>query len=269
MTCRRRLCFIVLVLLVAVLVLPGRAFAADACSEARALALWRATASRLHDLLRWPVPPPPRIAIYREPQDLPNRPRREPGLDVIGSYSLKSRKIRVSCSNGAAPVFDATVRHESTHYFLHVRIRRIPTWLDEGLATTMEAGSLEKGTPADHINEPRLRQFVDMLKFGMVPRLADIIDGSRLALTPSQEYATYWSLVFTLLYNSNPAVQERRRALLRRLLATAAGTRGNPGRAVECVFLDHIVRGGGDPHDWAMRWHQEIWALRRDRLRSR
>lgn len=193
---------------------------------------------------------------------MPHRPRRKPGLNVIGSYSLASRKIRVSCSDGATQVFAATVRHESTHYFLHVRISRIPRWLDEGLATTMEAGSLKKGAPADHVNEPRLRQFVDMLEFGMVPRLADVIDGSPLALTPSQDYATYWSLVFTLLYNANPAVQERRRALLRRLLAAAAEGRRNPDRAVGRVFLDYISRDGRDPHEWAMRWHREIWALR-------
>jgi hypothetical protein len=258
-TDRRRLFFPALVLLVTMLVVPGRASAADACTTARALALWRATASRLHDLLGAPVPPPPRILIYREAQNLPGR---EPGLAVIGSYSLKSRNIRVSCSNGAAPVFDITVRHESTHYFLHAGIRRIPRWLDEGLATTMEAGSLQKGTPADHVNEPRLREYLDMLKFGIVPRLADVMDGSPLALTPSQEYATYWSLVFSLVYNADPAVQERRRALLRHLLATAAVTKGDPGSAVERVFLDYVDRDGGDPHDWEMRWHREIWALR-------
>ncbi|HWI29237.1 MAG TPA: DUF1570 domain-containing protein [Stellaceae bacterium] len=259
MTRRRRLSFPALVLLVSTLILPGRASATDACTAARALALWRATASRLHDLLGGPVPPPPRILIYREAQNLPNR---EPGLTVIGSYNLKSRQIRVSCSNGAVPVFDATVRHESTHYFLHSGIGRIPRWLDEGLATTMEAGSLKQGTPADHVNEARLREYLDMLKFGIVPHLADVMDGHPLALTPSQEYATYWSLVFALMYNADPAIQERRRALLCRLLATAALTKGNPGPAVERVFLDYIDRDGGDPHDWEMRWHREIWAFR-------
>jgi Protein of unknown function (DUF1570) len=258
-TGHRRLSFAALVLLVTMLVLPAQASAAETCTAARALTLWRATASRLHDLMGEPIPPPPRILIFREAQDLP---RREPGLAVIGSYSWKSRKIRVSCTNGAASVFDTTVRHESTHYFLHRWIKRIPRWLDEGLATTMEAGSLTKGALADHLNEPRLRQYVDMLKFGIVPRLADVMDGKPLALTPSQEYATYWSLVFTLLYNAHPKVEERRRLLLRHLLATAADSRGNPDRAVERVFFDYIGRDGRDPHDWEMRWHREIWALR-------
>lgn len=259
MTGHRRLSFAALVLLLTMLVLPAQASAAAACTAARALTLWRGTASRLHDLLGEPIPPPPRILIYREAQDLP---RREPGLAVIGSYSWKSRTIRVSCSNGAASVFDTTVRHESTHYFLHSRIRRIPTWLDEGLATTMEAGSLTKGALTDHLNEPRLRQYVDMLKFGVVPRLADVTDGKPLALTPSQEYATYWSLAFALLYNADPTIEERRRLLLRHLLAIAAATEGNPAPAVARAFFGYIERDGGDAHDWEMRWHREIWALR-------
>ena len=76
----------------------------------------------------------------------------------------------------------------------------------------MEAGSLNDGTLADHVNEPRLREYVDMLKFGIVPRLSDVIDEKPLALTPSQEYATYWALAFALLYNASPAIQEGRRA---------------------------------------------------------
>ena len=123
MTGRRRLLLAALVLPIIALVLPGRASAADACTTARALALWQATASRLHDLLGRPIPPPPRILIYEEAQNLPGR---EPGLAVIGSYSSKSQTIRVACSNGAVLVFDATVRHESAHYFLHTWIGRIP-----------------------------------------------------------------------------------------------------------------------------------------------
>ena len=257
MTGRRRLLLAALALLIVTLVLPGRAAAADACTTARALALWQATASRLHDLLGGPIPPPPRILIDEDAQNLPGR---EPGLAVIGGYSSKSQTIRVSCSNGGVLVFDATVRHELAHYFLHTWIAHIPKWLDEGLATTMEAGSLNGGTLADHVNEPRLREYVDMLKFGIVPRLSDVIDEKPLTLTPSQEYATYWALAFALLYNADPAIQERRRALVHRLLATAAETE-DTAQAVEQVFLENTVRAGSNSH-WEMRWHREIWTLR-------
>lgn len=257
-----RLFLAALVLLAAAAVLPGRSAGAEPCTDARALELWAATASRLGDLLGGPVPPPPRIVIHGEARDLPHPPGREPGLAVIGTYDRASREMHVSCADGTAPVFEATVRHESTHDFLHTGIGRIPRWLDEGLAAVMEAGSLKEGAPADHVNEPRLREYVDMLKFGLVPRVAEVMGGKPLALKPSQEYATYWALVFTLLHHSDPDVQERRRALLRRLMTTAAESGGNPIGAVERGFFDYVGRDGVDPHDWEMRWHREIWALR-------
>lgn len=238
------------------LLLAGPLHASEDCTEAAASSLWAATEKRLGELFGTGVLPAPEFLIYRTIQDLP----RQQGDIVLGYYDFASKEIVVACHDGDTNVFARNVRHESTHYYLHSVFGQLPGWLSEGLATYMEDGSLNEATPAAHINRKRLDEFIHLLRKGLAPSLASLLEGRSFS-QPSQYYASVWALTFALLHHEDAEIQDERRQLVRKLLLHAQASQANLNQ-VNQVLIDEVARWDENPARWQRKWHRELWVYR-------
>jgi len=234
------------------------AHAEEACHQERIASLWTPTAQRLEHLLSAKPPPEPRVVF-----DLGTAPADQdvPENAVIGSYDRRDDTIHLMCSPGNVGLAESTFRHEATHYFLHHAFQRLPSWLEEGMATYMEAGSLDEAGLYDHINKDRLQEFKGLLIRNRLPPLDELISGRTDGLGRSQEYAICWALVFGLLHQEESTVQEQRRALLRRMVEGAQHDDMTTEQSVAKTFFDAIKDEDGQSHDWEMQWRRELWEL--------
>jgi hypothetical protein len=220
--------------------------------------LWSQTARRLEQLLLIQAPPEPRVVFDR---GIVSAQQEVPENATIGSYNEQEDLIHLLCLRDNTALIVSTFRHEATHYFLHHAFRSLPQWLDEGLATYMEAGSLEEDTSNDHINKARLQEYKGLLTRNRVPRLADFIYGKTTNLKLSESYAVCWALVFSLLHHQDATIQEQRRILLRRLLDVARQDGIASNQIVAKTFFAAIDDENGQSDDWEMQWHRELWRL--------
>jgi len=238
------------------LLVCGLAHASEDCNEAMALSIWTASEQRLRDILGIEVASPPGFLIYQTSNDLPEHG----GGVVLGYYDPGSKQISVVCSDQDASVFALNVRHESTHYYLHMAYGKVPDWLDEGLASYLEEGSLNEGEPRQHLNKKRLDEFVYLLRKSRVPPLKEVFEGRGFA-RPSQYYATSWALVFALLHHENSVVQLNRRNMLKELLKLSS-TSQDLTHEIHQNFKQEASREDVDLEAWQTRWHRQMWSLR-------
>lgn len=227
----------------------ARSQAEEVCPQAK----WRDVAARLQALFE-AAPPPEPVLI----EELANG-NEEGG--VIGFYRDQGAEMHVTCSIDDPGRLAATVRHEYTHHYLHRDFGFVPLWLDEGLATYMEAGSLDEGTLADHVNVSRLREYVQLLKWGKVPGIQTLVSGKPTGLSRSQYYAVSWGLVFSLMHDPDPSVQKRHRALVKSMLETIRDHGRDGARMADGMLLQSLSGEDGDLAEWELRWHRRLWDL--------
>lgn len=235
--------------LVAASLLCARPVAARAaenalCTPAHAQGIWDSVAARLSTLLGVKAPAPPAFDFSVHNGETPL---------WVGRYDDAAKTVRVQCSRDNPKAFDATLRHEATHHFLHSVYGHVQPCLDEGLAAYMEAGPLSEGSALAHVNPPRLREFDDMLRWNLVPSAQVLLSGKGVALKPSQFYAACWGFTFYLLHDdANAHMQARRRNALLSMLQ-------NKGENAKTAL--HALEGS-DAAAFALRWHQALWKLR-------
>lgn len=238
------------------LLLAGPVHAAEECSERLAASLWAATETRLGKLFGTRITVMPTFQVFSTARDLPG----QQSDSVLGYYDFESKEIAVICYDDGASVFARNVRHESTHYYLHSAFGQLPNWLSEGLATYMEDGSLEEASLSAHINHKRLDEYLHLLRKNKAPSLENLFEGRNFA-QPSYFYASSWALTFALLHHPDRNIQEKRRALLRRLLQVSSATQTGP-HAANQLFFTEISQWEGDSARWQRQWNREIWSLR-------
>ena len=227
--------------------------AEETCGLPRAEAAMNFTLGRLYSLFGTAVEVPS-VRILQDVRDMPHRDE----LSVFGYYDPHGETLYVACSDGRIDWFDVAVRHEVTHHYLAKSFGDFPAWLAEGLAAYMEVG-VEDGMEVRHyINKPRFDEFVDLLKWSRAPSVMQLLSGSPLPKQVSQYYAGYWALVFALMHNSDEAVQNQRRQLLRSLL----NERQRDSLAIGQRFVESLSAENGNLAQWELRWRRTLWDLR-------
>lgn len=233
------------------------------CSDENAILIWHKTSSYLQSLLEQAnSPEPPKFLLYHKRLNLP---KISDGNDVLAYYEHRKRQLHVVCSDNDIDVFELTVRHESTHYFLHSIFSRLPFWLEEGLASYMESSFFDGDTLMHSINKDRMTEFIHILKQGKVPLIEDILDDKMNRLTASQQYAVSWALVFALLHNESDETQKKRRGMLIEFLEKfkeIPDSNSMNDDSHTASFLEYINMENADKSEWQNNWHREIWALR-------
>ncbi len=101
------------------------------------------------------------------------------------------------------------LRHETTHALLHSRLRRVPLWLDEGLAEYFEVAAASRSHASPYLAATRRSSWL-----WQVPSLADLeqLDDTQLMTKP--DYRAAWSWIHFLLHGPPAA-----RVVLREYLA--------------------------------------------------
>ncbi len=93
--------------------------------------------------------------------------------------------------------FDEDLRHEAAHAILHASFRRVPLWLDEGLAEYFECPGEAAGLHARHAAETR-RAIEQGWRPGLT-RLESFTDVRRMT---AADYREAWAWVYYLLHGS-------------------------------------------------------------------
>lgn len=196
----------------------------------------------------------PQIVVHSENLRLPDSDK----TDIFGFYDGKNRVLHVACKGEREGSLEVSVGHEATHYYLDQAFGHLPLWLSEGLATYMEVGNNLEDGATYKINKPRLKEFLDLLRHGRVPPLVDILTKNPFSNNPSQYYAAYWALVFSLMHHPDSNVQQQRRGLLLDLL-------NSPDRDLDSLnkkLLHGLVQDDASTlADWELGWRRQIWRL--------
>jgi hypothetical protein len=242
----------VLILLALFCVLPPALSAG--CGQEEAQALAGRVLARMGGLFGGTAAAP-EIVLYGTAEELRRALSAQEG--IAGLYDPDCHRVHVACSEGSAPVFERVLRHEAAHAYVHQVYGPVPAWLDEGIATCLEAGSLAEGGLSAQINAERLKEFRMLLMRGRVPSLAVFLSANPGAPLPSAGYAVAWGLVFTLLHHSDPAIQSRNRRILRTLLPATASS----GVDVYAIFADAVAAGPENMERWERSWRRALWSL--------
>lgn len=223
----------------------------SSCSEKSAKTYLDNTYSRLQSLYGVHSVLPPQIVIHSENLRLSDSDK----TDIFGFYDGKAKVLHVTCKAGSENSLEVSVGHEATHYYLGQVFGHLPLWLSEGLATYMEVGNNLEDGAAYKINKPRLKEFDDLLKHGRVPHLVDILTQNPYSNNPSQYYASYWALIFSLMHHPDSDVQQQRRRLLLDLL-------NDQNRDLE-TLNNRLIHGlvKTTLADWELLWRRQIWDL--------
>lgn len=227
---------------------------ATSCNEKSAQTYLDNTYHRLQDLYGIPPTSPPQIVIHSENLTVSDRDK----TAIFGYFDSKTKTLHVNCNAFNINSLDVSVGHEATHYYLDQAFGKLPLWLSEGLATYMEVGNNLDDGAAYKINKPRLKEFKELLKHGRVPALLEILNQNPYLNNPSQYYASYWALVFSLMHHPNNDLQQQRRRLLRDLL-------NDPDHDLK--KLNHQLIYGlvkdetSTLGDWELAWRRQIWDL--------
>jgi len=135
-----------------------------------------------------------------------------------GFYSRLSNRVMLYEEAGQA--IDDTVMHEAVHQIafncgLHARTGQTPTWILEGLATSLESPEMRRSgsgtTAAERLNRSRLTWFRERQNLRSVGWLRELVESNKpFQARPLDAYAESWAATFYLL--------ERRPIDLRRYL---------------------------------------------------
>lgn len=227
---------------------------ATSCTERSAQTHLDNAYHRLQNLYGIPAVSPPQIVIHRESltvSDQDNTP-------IFGYYDKQSETLHVNCNAGSVNSLEVSVGHEATHYYLGQAFGKLPLWLSEGLASYMEVGNNLEDSAANKINRPRLKEFKGLLKHGRVPALVELLNQNPYSNNPSQYYASYWALVFSLMHHPDRDVQQERRGLLLDLLNAPDRDLGSLNKH---LVLGLLKDAPSTLPDWELRWRRQIWDL--------
>ncbi len=242
-------------LLLAILAMQRVALAQPApCSATEGMILANAVDARLQAMFHVAAGSP-HLYIVEDASDLRHKLNLAPDSRAAGLYLSKEDAIHVACHEGTVRIFETVLRHETTHHYLQQVFGTLPRWLDEGIASYMETGTLEDGPPATHIHVERLLEFRTLLKHNQVPSLTDLFQQQSRFASPG--YAVSWALIYAMLHHPDPDIQNRRRQALHRLLGTVGQ---DPDTAYRAFFATLAAEKMDIPH-WEANWHREIWQL--------
>lgn len=227
--------------------------AGAACNLDAAESLWGSTHQRLQTLFGQAVAAP-RIVIEPEAP----KPADSDALVIFGRYEHASQTLHIVCRVQGKDWFASAVRHEATHHYLSQAFGRLPLWLNEGLATYMEYESLDAARANLPINRDRLKEFIELLKWGRAPSLHQLLHQNPYAHGASEYYAAYWALTFALLHHPDEAIQRQRRELLLERLRAAP----NDSSRMDQLLVDGLLKEKPDTQSWEQRWRQQLWGLR-------
>jgi hypothetical protein len=94
--------------------------------------------------------------------------------------------------------FEVDLRHEMTHAIIHASIRRVPIWLDEGLAKYFEVPLQDRAS-----NHPYMAKIQRSTRFGMVPSLAQLTTLETVDdMGRTKEYRDAWAWTHFLIHRS-------------------------------------------------------------------
>ena len=227
---------------------------ATSCSEKSAQMHLDNTYQRLQDLYGIPAVSPPQIVIHNENLTVSDKDK----TAIFGYFDSKTKTLHVNCNAGSVNSLEVSVGHEATHYYLDQAFGKLPLWLSEGLATYMEVGNNVEGSAANKMNRPRIKEFKGLLKHGRVPALVELLNQNPYSNNPSQYYASYWALVFSLMHHPNNDIQQQRRSLLLDLL-------NSPNRDLSTqnkqLIFGLLKNDTGTLGDWELAWRRQIWDL--------
>ncbi len=227
--------------------------AEELCSVKNAEAVWDSSYLSLHGFFGVPLEPP---AIVFLPGSSKLQSVGE--VTTFGYYNRNSKTLHILCDEKSAKWLEIAVRHEATHYYLDHAFGPLPIWLNEGLATYMEAGTFDDAHRHHNINRPRLQEFIGMLKWNKVPPLLAILSLDPYSKTASEYYAAYWALLFALIHDEDEALQKQRREWLKGLLKDAE----RDPEAINRQLISALQKESPNLADWELRWHRALWDLR-------
>jgi len=124
-----------------------------------------------------------------------------------GMFLSRSSGLREAIINGTRPENKilATLFHESTHAFLMEKIRRIPAWLNEGLAEYFETMKINKGKIVIAPQAWKAKKLKGLLKRKRLKSLRSVVElsdsefQSKRARGYQATGSIAWSLIFYLM----------------------------------------------------------------------
>lgn len=235
------------------LVVAGLARADGGCDMQSAESIWQDTHRRLQARFGATVPAP-RIILYPDTRDLPDGN----DLAIFGYYEREGQVLHVACRNGDDDWLDVALRHEASHHYLSQAFGPLPTWLNEGISLYMEVADEGEGKVAGHVNKQRLKEFIQMLKWGKAPPLMRLLTRDPDSHNASQYYAAYWALFYALMHHPDDSIQQQRRQLLQELLTDSH----HEPAALRQHLINGLQRENASLADWELLWRRQIWDLR-------
>lgn len=227
---------------------------ATSCTEKSAQTYLDNTYQRLQDLYGIPPASAPQIVIHSENLTVSEKDK----TAIFGYYDSKTKTLHVACNAGSVNSLEVSVGHEATHYYLDQAFGKLPLWLSEGLATYMEVGNNVEGSAANKMNQPRIKEFKGLLKHGRVPALVELLNQNPYSNNPSQYYASYWALIFSLMHHPSRDVQQQRRHLLLHLMNAPDRDLGTLNKQLIFGLLKNDTKS---LPDWELAWRRQIWDL--------
>lgn len=212
-----------------------------------------------------------------------------PSDRATGFYDRAADRIHAACSGN--PGFAAILIHESTHRYLNQRfafrspteemLPAVPPWLQEGLASWMEAAQINQSGLEIRVNTQRLAEFRQLLWRGQLPPLERMLTMGFDDTFRSADYAEAWALVWYLMQDS-----AAREGLAAYLDAARHGLFDDPGReypamvarcadfsefsrawdkhvsdASVLLFRRFLMLGKADD-EWQYAWRRALWSTK-------
>jgi len=195
--------------------------------------------------------------------------RGHPGPLTRGCFLAETNEIHLVLSEEAGYGPEAVLLHEGTHAYLQScfdfpvppaleravgrsRLRSVPWWLQEGLATYLETARLVEGElRTGRVNPGRLRDVRRVLALRRGAVLRRLLRRGFAHARGSADYALAWGLVYWLLQCGSPAERARHRAALARYLRECRrGFFPDPGND----FAARFAPAGRPCPDFEKRW---------------
>jgi hypothetical protein len=127
--------------------------------------------------------------------------RRYPKVPFRRALFIKTSASHVVCAY-RSDVLDVDLRHEATHALLHAALRRVPLWIDEGLAEYFEMAPAQRA--AEH---PHLAALADDPSLRVTP-LTVLERKTELAEMGRDDYRDAWAWVHFMLHGPREAHEE-------------------------------------------------------------
>jgi len=192
-----------------------------------------------------------------------------PGPRTRGYFLANTSEIHLVLTEEAGYGPQAVLLHEGAHAYLQCcfdfpvppglrravgrrRLRSVPWWFQEGLATTFESARLLEGKlRTGRVNSGRLRELRRVLALRRGPHLPRLLRTGYARRHGSADYALAWGLVYWLLHCGSPADRARHRAALGRYLQECRrGFFADPVRG----FAARFAPAGQLCQDFDERW---------------